>query len=193
MICSRLNNLSCLLIILMNLYMSAACNGIPDYKEGIIQMRTDSIVLPLNEMNCILKGNDTMFFNNTRDWKYVVYSDTSSCSYCDLGKVLKWKKILRKADEYSDNLNFYFIFYPSQEKSYKLNFHLRTLKIPIPVYVDTLGLLERLNPHLPQEQIFHTFLLDENNNVLLVGNPLENKKIEKMFWQIVEEHFGKRE
>lgn len=110
MICSRLNNLSCLLIILMNLYMSAACNGIPDYKEGIIQMRTDSIVLPLNEMNCILKGNDTMFFNNTRDWKYVVYSDTSSCSYCDLGKVLKWKKILRKADEYSDNLNFYFIF-----------------------------------------------------------------------------------
>lgn len=41
--------------------------------------------------------------------------------------------------------------------------------------------------------MFHTFLLDEDNNVLLVGNPLENKKIEEMFWQIVEEKLGKRE
>ena len=39
----------------------------------------------------------------------------------------------------------------------------------------------------------HTFLLDENNNVLLVGNPLENEKIKKLFWQIVEEKLGKRE
>ena len=35
--------------------------------------------------------------------------------------------------------------------------------------------------------------LDENNNVLLVGNPLENEKIEEMFWQILEEKLGKRE
>ena len=40
---------------------------------------------------------------------------------------------------------------------------------------------------------FHTFLLDENNNVLLVGNPLDNEKIEEMFWQIVEKKLGKRE
>ena len=41
--------------------------------------------------------------------------------------------------------------------------------------------------------MFHTFLLDENNNVLLVGNPLDNEKIEEMFWQIVEKKLGKRE
>ncbi len=41
--------------------------------------------------------------------------------------------------------------------------------------------------------MFHTFLLDENNNVLLVGNSLENEKIEEMFWQILEEKLGKRE
>ena len=41
--------------------------------------------------------------------------------------------------------------------------------------------------------MFHTFLLNENNNVLLVGNPLENETIEEMFWQIVEGKLGKRE
>ena len=39
----------------------------------------------------------------------------------------------------------------------------------------------------------HTFLLDRDDNVLLVGNPIWNEKIEEMFWQIVEERLGKNE
>lgn len=49
------------------------------------------------------------------------------------------------------------------------------------------------NTCIPVDKMFHAFLLDENNNVLLVGNPLENEKIEELFWKIVEERFGKRE
>ena len=45
-----------------------------------------------------------------------------------------------------------------------------------PILLDTLGEFEKLNPHLPKNGTFHTFLLDENNNVILVGNPLRNKK-----------------
>lgn len=50
---------------------------------------------------------------------------------------------------------------------------------------------EIMNPHLPKNKALHTFLLDENNNVILVGNPLHNKKIEKIFYKIVEEKLGK--
>ena len=59
--------------------------------------------------------------------------------------------------------------------------------------MDTLGIFERSNPHLPHTHMFHTFIQDENNNVLFVGNPLDNEKIEEMFWQIVEKKLGKRE
>lgn len=38
--------------------------------------------------------------------------------------------------------------------------------------------------------MLHTFLLDEDNKVILVGNPLHNKKIEEMFYKIVEEKLG---
>ena len=62
-----------------------------------------------------------------------------------------------------------------------------------PILLDTLGEFEKLNPHLPKNRALHTFLLDENNNVILVGNPLRNKKIEEMFYQIVEEKLGKPE
>ena len=33
--------------------------------------------------------------------------------------------------------------------------------------------------------------LDKNNNVILVGNPMQNKRIEEMFYKIVEEKLGK--
>lgn len=55
-----------------------------------------------------------------------------------------------------------------------------------PILIDTLGEFERLNPHLPKNQALHTFLLDENNRVILVGNPLRNKKIKEMFYKRVE-------
>ena len=57
--------------------------------------------------------------------------------------------------------------------------------------LDTLKEFERLNPHLPKNRALHTFLLDENNRVILVGNPSRNEKIKEMFYKIVEEKLGK--
>ena len=62
-----------------------------------------------------------------------------------------------------------------------------------PIILDTLGQFAKLNPHLPKNKALHTFLLDENNNVILVGNPLHNKKIKEMFYRIVEDRLEKPE
>ena len=43
------------------------------------------------------------------------------------------------------------------------------------VFYDLDGSFERLNPHLPKNERFHTFLLGENDKVLLVGNPAKAK------------------
>ena len=46
------------------------------------------------------------------------------------------------------------------------------------------------NPNLPSESMYHTFMLDENNRVILVGNPMLNKQIEDMMLSIVDEKLG---
>jgi len=43
------------------------------------------------------------------------------------------------------------------------------------------GSFERLNPHLPKDERFHTFLLDENNKVILVGYPVNNPKLKELY------------
>lgn len=45
-------------------------------------------------------------------------------------------------------------------------------------------------PNLPSESMYHTFMLDENNRVILVGNPMLNKQIEDMMLSIVDEKLG---
>ena len=38
---------------------------------------------------------------------------------------------------------------------------------------------------LPQESYFHTFLLDSTNNIILVGNPLNNLKIKSLYFECI--------
>ena len=87
-------------------------------------------------------------------------------------------------------MNVYFIFSPSTEELANIRLSLSASRFYHPIYVDTSGIFIRENPHLPHNPLFHTFLLDEDNRVVLVGNPLENEKIEELFWKIVKERLG---
>lgn len=57
-----------------------------------------------------------------------------------------------------------------------------------PILLDTIGEFKMLNPHLPQNTLLHSFLLNEKNEVILVGNPSQNKKIQELFYQLVEKN-----
>ena len=42
------------------------------------------------------------------------------------------------------------------------------MMLSYPIYMDTTGVFRRTNPQLPSNPMFHTFLSDENNEVLAV-------------------------
>lgn len=124
--------------------------------------------------------------------KYIVYSDSVNCTSCAINQMDLWNPLLEYSKSYNGLLNFYFIFRPAKKdiKDVKLVLS-KNVKFNYPVFLDTLGEFEKLNPHLPKNKALHTFLWDENNNVILVGDPLHNKKIEEMFYKIVKEKLGK--
>ncbi len=51
------------------------------------------------------------------------------------------------------------------------------MRFDYPVFLDTAGVFERSNPGLPANPVFHTFLLDRENRVVLVGSPIGNAKM----------------
>ena len=58
------------------------------------------------------------------------------------------------------------------------------------VYIDTTNVFLAKNSNISKSSWLHTFLLDEQNNVILVGNPTNNSRIRKLFWRIVKEKLG---
>lgn len=128
---------------------------------------------------------------NEEVFKLIVYADSVECTACAINHINLWERFINYAKQFDDQLRFYFIFFPMQKELHGIKLMIANTKFDYPILLDSLGEFERLNPHLPQNKALHTFLLDENNNVLLVGNPLHNKKIEEMFYKVVEEKLGK--
>lgn len=124
--------------------------------------------------------------------KYIVYSDSTRCTPCRINKMYIWNSFLEYSKNYNSQLSFYFIFCPAKKdiEGIKLAI-INNSKFNYPIFLDTLGEFEKLNPHLPKNKALHSFLLDENNNVILVGDPLYNKEIKELFYKIVEEKLGK--
>lgn len=170
-----------------------SCSKKGQVKGELEAFQSQIITLCLDSMEYVERGQEVDSEINAPSFQWVVYADSLVCSSCKLSEMYKWDELLRKVGMYGEDLKFYFIFSPSTEDRLGFDWTVRTYAPEYPIYIDTLGIFERSNPHLPHNPMFHTFLLDENNNVLLVGNPLENEKIEEMFWQIVEEKLGKRE
>ncbi|MDR3093410.1 MAG: hypothetical protein LBU62_02055, partial [Bacteroidales bacterium] len=52
-----------------------------------------------------------------------------------------------------------------------------------PVYIDKESFFHKKNPNIPSDERMHTFLLDENNKVVLVGSPIRNE----MLWELYKE------
>ena len=64
-------------------------------------------------------------------------------------------------------------------------FTVRSLKFATSIYLDSSNSFHHNNPQIPNDQRFHTFLLNGDKKILLVGDPVKNEKINKLFQEIV--------
>ena len=68
-------------------------------------------------------------------------------------------------------------------------FHLSELNHPI--YIDSTNVFEKKNTHIPlNDSKFQVFLLDKNNNVLFVGNPLFDFDIEERILYLIDKELS---
>ena len=80
------------------------------------------------------------------------------------------------------NYIFLFAFHPKNKK--EISFLLKRDRFLYPVFIDEKGGFDALN-HLPSDVNFQTFLLDSQNKVIAIGNPVHNKKVRDLYLQII--------
>lgn len=129
-----------------------------------------------------VQGNDTVDFHLKDQYKVLVYTDSTGCTRCRL-RLLDWKKFMKQVDSTStDSVQFLFFFFP--KKGRRLHESLKADLFTTPVCIDEKDSLNLLN-HFPQRSDFQTFLLNEKNKVVAVGNPVYNNKVRDLYLKIL--------
>lgn len=178
-----MKNLPLLLLIIL-----LSCTNRHNIQLELANFQSKPITIP----TLLQVANDSSFVGRS-DCKVrlVVYTDSTGCTSCNLTKMYLWDSLIEFSNKYNGGLKYHFIFSPQKRDIKQFEMSIRNRNMHYPIFLDTLGEFEKLNLHLPKNRKLHTFLLDESNHVILVGDPMQNKQIRKMFYKIVEEKLGK--
>ena len=137
------------------------------------------IVYP-NTMRFTILDVDTNF-SSSSEYRVVTYVDSAGCTNCKL-RLEQWKKFINQLDTIG-NVPVLFFLHPKNRK--ELNYILKRDHFTYPICIDENDSLNKLN-HFPSDMMFQTFLLDKDNKVVAIGNPVHNPKVKELYLKIIQ-------
>ena len=112
------------------------------------------------------------------EYKVLVYVDSVGCTSCKL-QLLKWKELIAHVDSATNgNVPFIFVFQSKDDR--ELRYILKCDNFDRPVCIDRNNRFDELN-QFPQDITFQTFLLDKDNKVKVIGNPVHNLAVRDLY------------
>jgi len=178
--------------LLITFHFCSCTNPASKMAETISEMQSRPVSIPYKQMSCWI--NDSI--QDERPWenadlKLVVYTDSFNCSQCTLKKMYLWKDFVKLEKKYFNRFYIFFIIQSGPNSTYALSQNLHYTELNHPVYIDSTNVFIKTNSHIPSEEMFHVFLLNEKDSIVLVGNPLFNPKIEELLLKQVDDRMTK--
>jgi hypothetical protein len=156
-------------------------NRTKDYEEVVNNWIGKQLIFPdIDPIQPISIDTEKKQLRNL--YKIVLYTDSIGCTSCNLRLDL-WNHFVKIVDSTSNNtVDFQFWFGPNNNQellSLFEEYHFRHV-----FYYDDADKFNQIN-RLPDHQNLRCFLLDSTNNVLLVGNPITNNSLWKLYLEQV--------
>ena len=136
-------------------------------------------------------ATDTVDYSINTKCKIFLYIDSTGCTICKM-KILEWTAFLTDlADIAGDKVSHLFVINPPDNKTTirEIKSSLTAGYFDFPIYLDYADSINKLN-HFPTDERFRCFLLDENDHVVLIGNPLHNQRFRELYLKTICEKLG---
>ena len=180
-----------ILVLLIVVCSVCSCKDNKKQKE-IVKMVSEwtgkEILFPEN-LPCYVSGKETLqgfcdeYFD--KEFKILMYVDSAGCSDCRL-KLFEWKQLMKETDSlFHGKVGFLLFFQPKSMN--EMEYLLAKNEFDYPVFVDVKSMINGLN-RFPQAIQYQCFLLDKDNKVLMIGNPVLNRKI----WELYKAQIGEK-
>lgn len=146
----------------------------------LVQEWSNKEIFYPNTMNFTVLGNDTNLLLKS-EYKIISYVDSIGCTSCKL-RLVQWKEFIDQLDSIGD-IPVLLFMHPKNRN--ELTYILKRDNFVYPICIDGNDSLNKLN-HFPSDMMFQTFLLDKNDKVLAIGNPVHNSKVKELYLSIIE-------
>ena len=162
----------------------SACTGNNEHKKQLEEelrlFKAKTITLPDNMLpkHCDEQMQPDVSLLS-RPLKMIVYVNQSGCEDCRLRALIPVYMFILE-NRHIEKFGVIIILNPSDIEI--TDYTLTDMSFRHTVFYDLDGSFERLNPHLPTDEQLHTFLLNEENKVVLAGNPVQNEKLKKLYF-----------
>lgn len=165
------------------LFAIIACNN--QTMDEVITLMSHPIKIPSGKMDkriCSHLRNSTKKNNLLR---VVYYIDSLNCQTCRMMQLAKYEEIKDNNIEMAD-VDFIIIINSTAYDKEFLYSRLCNARIRSTIYLDTINAFRQANPHIPDNSALHTFVINEKDSVVLVGNPFQNDRMEALFEKVIE-------
>ena len=130
-----------------------------------------------------IQGKDTVTMDyRNAEFKVITYVDSIGCVSCNM-QLEVWKWFIKELDSIS-NKNIPVMFFIHPEDISYIQDLLRDKKFNYPVCIDLNNEFGNLN-EFPNHIMFQTFLLNRENKVIDIGNPVHNLNIWKLYMNTI--------
>ncbi|MEY8487519.1 DUF1573 domain-containing protein [uncultured Parabacteroides sp.] len=168
------------LYILLLLFLLTACKENNKEKFALLvqEWQGKEIVFPQNMAFTRFVTEPVDYRIPDAEYKVLIYVDSTGCTSCKL-QLPKWKELIAHVDSATNgNIPFIFVFQSKDDR--ELRYILKRDNFARPVCIDRNNRFDELN-QFPQDITFQTFLLDRNNKVRMIGNPIYNLAVKDLY------------
>lgn len=171
----------------ISLILLSSCSNLEKKRQvaSIIEQWIGKEILYPEETVFTVQDGDTLDNVLLKEYSYTIvnYVDSTGCTSCKL-QLPRWNTFIQEIDSISKKkINLCFIFHP-QDIQEVINV-LKVNSFKYPIWIDKDDSFNKLN-HLSSNMSFQTFLLDKNNKVVSIGNPIYNLKVKKLYMDIIQ-------
>ncbi|MBR1940141.1 MAG: DUF1573 domain-containing protein [Bacteroidaceae bacterium] len=171
-----------LAIIAISLFASCADDRSASVADIVSQWEGREILFPENSVFTI-QGRDTVDFQFLdAPYKILTYVDSVGCMSCKL-QLMNWSKYIQELDSVTGN-SVPVAFFINASNQKELSYITRRDGFKHPVCFDEKDELNSLN-QFSADMTFQTFLLDGQNRVVGIGNPVHNANVKALYYRII--------
>ena len=167
------------------LIMNFSCCNRSKLQCHLEDLMNQELSVPLEKMVCLYSD---IYTNQTNEHKvsqymYIHYVDSSQCSPCALDKLYLWNDLILEFEK--KGIHSCFIFEPKKGQVEGVYLSVKSSGFKSPVYVDTSYCFRKENSFIPNGILYHSFGINKKRKIVIIGNPLLNKKVKKLYDELV--------